>query len=204
MDFLVPQDEAAAAYRRDVLSRAADDPAARALVDSGRLAEPFWYVDSPLTTPSPTRPFPGRPPRGATPPPGPGILVPDAPIGPRRRFREIARDGFLLLTGARADEAAARTAAAAVPGPARVLGLDELGVADTLGAHPDEVWIIRPDAHVAAVLGDPTRDEIRAALARATHSEGEPPWPTTGESVTSRPSGTPSTAPPTGASTTRS
>jgi pentachlorophenol monooxygenase/3-(3-hydroxy-phenyl)propionate hydroxylase len=204
MDFLVPRGEAAAAHRRDVLARAADDPAARALVDSGRLAEPFWYVDSPLTTPSATRPFGGRPPRGAVPPAGPGILVPDAPLTGGGRFRELARDGFLLLTGGRSDTAAAREAAAAMPGPARVAGLDEIGVAGTLGAGPDEVWIIRPDAHVAAVLDNPTHHEIRTALARATHSGGEPPWPTTGESVTSRPSGTPSTAPPTGASTTRS
>jgi pentachlorophenol monooxygenase/3-(3-hydroxy-phenyl)propionate hydroxylase len=203
MDFLVPQDEAAAAYRRDVLSRAADDPAARALVDSGRLAEPFWYVDSPLTTPNPARPFPGRPPRGTAPPAGPGILVPDVPV-PEGRLRELARDGFLLLAGVRADIAAARAAAATMPGPVRVLGLDEIDPDGALGAHPDELWIIRPDAHIAAVLGNPTPHEIRAALARATHSEGEPPWPTTGESVTSRPSGTPSTAPPTGASTTRS
>lgn len=206
MDFLVPQDDAAAAHRRDVLSRAGADPAARALVDSGRLSEPFWYVDSPLTTPSPTRPFAGRPPRGDAPAAGPGVLVPDAPLRSRsqRRFREVARDGFLLLTGSRADSAAVQAAAAATPGPVQVLGLDETGLAGTLGAHPDEVWIIRPDAHVAAVLGNPGHHEIRAALARATHSGGEPPWRITGGPETSHRSGTPSTAPRTGASTTRS
>ncbi|MBX6721874.1 MAG: FAD-dependent monooxygenase, partial [Dactylosporangium sp.] len=47
MDFLVPQSEAAWQRRRDVLERALTDPGARAEVDSGRLAEPFWYVDSP-------------------------------------------------------------------------------------------------------------------------------------------------------------
>jgi 3-(3-hydroxy-phenyl)propionate hydroxylase len=217
MDFLVPQDEAAAAHRRDVLSRAAADPAVRALVDSGRLAEPFWYVDSPLTTRSPARKFAGRPPRGAVPPAGPGILVPDVPVSgyasysarihsrPPRRLRELARDGFLLLAGGQADIAAVRAAAATMSGPVQVLGLGlGLDAEGALGAHPDEVWIIRPDAHIAAVLGNPTQHEIRAALARATHSGGERPWPTTGESVTSRPSGTPSTAPPTEPSTTRS
>jgi len=208
MDFLVPQDDAAAAHRRDVLSRAAADPTARALVDSGRLAEPFWYVDSPLTTPSPARPFAGRPPRGAVPPAGPGVLVPDAPVAGDTRFRALARDGFLLLVAPGADVDAARAAAAATPGPARVLRLDEIDpdgtLTDILGAHPGEVWIVRPDAHIAAVLGNPTHDEIRAALARATHSGGEPPWPTTGEWETSHRSGTRSTAPPTGASTARS
>jgi 3-(3-hydroxy-phenyl)propionate hydroxylase len=187
MDFLVPQHEAAAAHRRDVLSRAADDPAARALVDSGRLAEPFWYVDSPLTTPSPTRPFGGRPPRGAVPPAGPGILAPDAPVSgytrysthihsrPPLRFREIARDGFLLLTGRATDVAAVRATAATMPGPIRVLALDEIDpdgtLTGTLAARPDEVWIVRPDAHLAAVLENPTHHDISAALARATTRE---------------------------------
>jgi pentachlorophenol monooxygenase/3-(3-hydroxy-phenyl)propionate hydroxylase len=209
MNFLVPPDEAAAAHRRDVLARAATDPAARARVDSGRLAEPFWYVDSPLTTPSAARPFTGRPPRGAVPPPGPGVSgyashgahIHSRPPG---RLREIARDGFLLLVGPDADLDGARAAAATATGPVRVLGLDEVDRDEVLGAHPGEVWIIRPDAHIAAVLADPAHHEIRAALARATHSGGEPPWPTTGESATSRPSATPSTAGPMGASSTRS
>lgn len=47
MDFLVPHDEPARQRRRDVLDRALTDPAARGQVDSGRLAEPYWYVDSP-------------------------------------------------------------------------------------------------------------------------------------------------------------
>ncbi|MGK5555259.1 FAD-dependent monooxygenase, partial [Actinomadura kijaniata] len=64
MDFLVPHTDEQRRHRRDVLARAADDPAARALVDSGRLYEPFWYAGSPLTTPDPDRPFAGRPPRG--------------------------------------------------------------------------------------------------------------------------------------------
>jgi 3-(3-hydroxy-phenyl)propionate hydroxylase len=167
-----------------VLSRAADDPAARALVDSGRLAESFWYVDSPLTTLSPTRPFAGRPARGAVPPASPGILVPDAPVSgytrsstgihsrPPLRFREIARDGFLILTGRATDVAAVRATVATMPGPDRVLALPEIDPDGTLtaalGARPDEVWIIRPDAHVAAVLATPTQHAIRAALARAT------------------------------------
>src|SRR6185369_12482871 len=101
MEFLVPHDEERRRRRVDILTRAASDAAARREVDSGRLAEPFWYVDSPLTTPDPSRPFGGRPERGATVPVGPGILVPDAPIALAgsacQRLREIARDGFLLL-----------------------------------------------------------------------------------------------------------
>ncbi|MFL1438764.1 FAD-dependent monooxygenase, partial [Nocardiopsis protaetiae] len=46
MRFLVPQDEAEHTTRVTVLEQALTDEAARARVDSGRLAEPFWYVDS--------------------------------------------------------------------------------------------------------------------------------------------------------------
>jgi 2-polyprenyl-6-methoxyphenol hydroxylase-like FAD-dependent oxidoreductase len=149
MDFLVPPDAERAAHRADVLDRAATDPGARALVDSGRLAEPFWYVDSPLTTPDPTRPFAGRPPRGQVPPPGPGVLVPDVPVGDTR-LRALARDGFLLIGGQ-----APGVASLPLDGP----------LVDALGARPGEVWIVRPDAHVAAVVPP---DGVAAALVRAS------------------------------------
>ncbi len=61
MRFLVPGTDAERRHRLATLDRATTDPAARAAVDSGRLAEPFWYTTSPLTTPDPRRPFGGRP-----------------------------------------------------------------------------------------------------------------------------------------------
>jgi pentachlorophenol monooxygenase/3-(3-hydroxy-phenyl)propionate hydroxylase len=174
MDFLVPQDAAAVAHRREVLERAATDPAARALVNSGRLSEPFWYVDSPLTTPNAGRPFAGRPPRGAVPEAGPGILTPDAPVRAapeRQRFRQLAREGFLLLVAPQADLAAARAVAAQCAAPVRVV---ELGAIDTTGAlaaalaaRDGDVWVLRPDAHIAAVLEHPTPATIEVALHRA-------------------------------------
>jgi 3-(3-hydroxy-phenyl)propionate hydroxylase len=174
MDFLVPPDEARAAYRADVLGRAAADPAARALVDSGRLAEPYWYVDSPLTTPDPHRPFAGRPPRGSVPPAGPGVLVPDAPVtvaGRPDRIRAHARDGFLLLLGADVDPVAAHDGAATVAGPVRVLALPDIdhtgALSAALGARPDEAFLVRPDAHIAAVLTAPPAAAVAAALDRA-------------------------------------
>jgi pentachlorophenol monooxygenase/3-(3-hydroxy-phenyl)propionate hydroxylase len=255
MDFLVPPDAARAAYRADVLARAADDPAAHAHVNSGRLAEPFWYHDSPLTTPDPTRPFGGRPPRGTVPPAGPGVLVPDVPCAPvpvpqrghpaavesqhghlapmRRahsdrpnRLRGLAREGFLVLLAEGADRRAAEAAADAVDAPVRVAALDP-AVAAALDACPGEAWLVRPDAHVAAVvsvpaltaalrraLGDrPERHTTAVATAATVHSprsspavdppEGEP-CPSTTAAATSRRSATPSTAAPTGASTPRS
>ncbi|NIH88487.1 FAD-dependent monooxygenase [Amycolatopsis granulosa] len=167
MDFLVPQTEEQHRRRREVLHAAATDPAVRAQVDSGRLAEPFWYVDSPLTTPDESRPFGGRPPRGEVPPAGPGILVPDVPVSVTGsscgRFRELARDGVLLLATDGADAEPPPEIAA----PVRVLRLGEIDVtgvlAEALGARPGEVWVIRPDAHVAAVVTD------AAAVAAAVH-----------------------------------
>ena len=161
MDFLVPQDDAARRHRADVLARAATDVAARRQVDSGRLAEPFWYVASPLTTPDPERPFAGRPPRGHVPPPGPGILLPDAPVTARRgRMRALARDGFLALT---TEGVTLRDA------PVPVLALADIdrtgGLAKALGARSGEIWLVRPDAYVAAVLYDPA--DLSAALRRA-------------------------------------
>ncbi len=173
MDFLVPPDEERARIRAEVLAGAADDPAVRARVDSGRLSEPFWYSDSPLTTASAERPFTGRPPRGQAPPAGPGVLLPDAPVAlPEGRVRAVARDGFLLLATSGAEDVAARAAASNGAGPVRALALPAIdpdgALTAALDAHPGEVWVIRPDAHIAAVLVDPSQPEIATAVRRAT------------------------------------
>jgi pentachlorophenol monooxygenase/3-(3-hydroxy-phenyl)propionate hydroxylase len=138
-------------------------------------------VDSPLTTPDPSRPFAGRPERGTTAPAGPGILVPDAPIALAdsscRRLREIARDGFLLLATPGA-EGAATEAAADTRGPVRALSLAEIDISgalrDALAARPNEVWVIRPDAHVAAVLTSPRGGDVASALRRAQGERSSP------------------------------
>ena len=47
----------------------------------------------------------------------------------------------------------------------RIRDLDGSGLlAATLGARPDEAWVLRPDGHVAAVVPDPS--EVGAAIAR--------------------------------------
>lgn len=172
MRFLVPQDAAQARRRTEVLAAACADPARFAEVDSGRFAEPFWYTESPLTTPDPGRPFAGRPPWGRRPSPGPGVLLPDAPVsvdGRPVRLRELARSGFLLLTTGPAGGPGVDVTG--YPVPVRVRALDELdpsgALAETLGTRPGEVWLIRPDAHIAAVLAEPDLPSVRAALDRA-------------------------------------
>jgi 3-(3-hydroxy-phenyl)propionate hydroxylase len=170
MRFLVPGSQEETRRRLDVLERAATDPRARAEVDSGRLAEPFWYVDSPLTTPDERRPFPGRPARGDVPVPAPGVLVPDCPVTvPGRpdvvRLRQLAREGITVLLG---DEAAAPHLPDLGDLPVAVHPIRDLDAGPTLrealGARPDEVWVLRPDGHVAAVL---TRTaDVAPAVAR--------------------------------------
>ncbi|PRX45191.1 pentachlorophenol monooxygenase/3-(3-hydroxy-phenyl)propionate hydroxylase [Prauserella shujinwangii] len=173
MRFLVPRTDEDRERRRAVLDRAVTDSSAWPEVDSGRLAEPFWYSDSPLTTPDPERARAVRPPRGSLPPPAPGTLVPDAPVrvaGRDGRFRELARDGFLLLTTPGADGGDAAEAARRCAAPVRVLDLaaiDRTGtLAETLAVTPGEVWVIRPDAHVAAVVRGGTA-AVSAALRKA-------------------------------------
>jgi len=172
MRFLVPGDEQQRRHRLEVLERARTDVAARALVDSGRLAEPFWYVDSPLTLPDPSRPFAGRPPKGEVPEPGPGVLVPDCPVRVDgrpdvTRLRQLLREGVTMLVG-RAVDAGALAPTGGPGAPVQVHHVQDLrGEVDTmLGMRPEEVWLVRPDAHVAAVLVAPSGEDVVAALRR--------------------------------------
>jgi 2-polyprenyl-6-methoxyphenol hydroxylase-like FAD-dependent oxidoreductase len=164
MDFLVPQTPEAWAHRRDALD--SGDPAQ---VDSGRFSEPFWYLDSPLTTPDESRTFAGRPPRGESPVPVPGVLVPDAPIRDAHatRFRELVRDGLLALT---VDVAAPGLVEADIgPAPLAVRNLAEIDPSGrlraALGARDGEIWLIRPDGHVAAIVTSPEEAVAAARVA---------------------------------------
>lgn len=181
MDFLVPHSPEARARRAEVLEAARHDVAARAHVDSGRLSEPFWYVDSPLTTPAPDRRWPGRPPRGAPPEPVPGVILPDAPVDPAGQagithLRQLARTGLLALAGPRADLAAVRAALSEGAGtaPHAVLALAEVEpsgiLLDSLKAHPADIWLVRPDAHTCAVVREP--GQLAAAARRALGHPG--------------------------------
>lgn len=179
MCFLVPQDDAAREHQRQVLERSRTDIAARALVDSGRLAEPFWYVDSPLTTPDASRPFAGRPPFGQVPSPAPGALAPDCPLScadrpELERLRLLLRQGTVLV----GDDADVATLPQALTGTApvdvrRMRDLDE-GLAEILGARPDEAWLLRTDVHVAAVVpaacAEQTVQAVRRLVALPPHA----------------------------------
>ena len=175
MEFLVPQTPALRRRRVEVLDRALTDPAARTLIDSGKLAEPFWYTASPLTTPGP--PLDGFPvAAGAARPPVPGVICPDGPCradGQDRRLRQLFGGSFVLLTESAATAAAAAHAARKTtnaPIDAYPLAdIDTAGVLRTaLAATADSVHVVRPDGHLAAVLPRFEPGAVRSALARAT------------------------------------
>ncbi|MDQ3152560.1 MAG: FAD-dependent monooxygenase [Actinomycetota bacterium] len=176
MQFLVPQDDAARARRREVLERAVHDPDARRLIDSGKLAEPYWYLDSPLTTPHPsaahfpTAPGMPRPPVPGPRPPVPGVLCPDAPCRvPERpgvtRLRQLFGAGFVVL--------AARGSYSHLGTGIPITGyslpaIDPAGaVRRALRATADSVHLVRPDGHLAAVLPRLDTAALTAALRRA-------------------------------------
>ncbi|QFY11488.1 pentachlorophenol monooxygenase [Nonomuraea phyllanthi] len=158
--------------------RAALEGGVVAEVDSGRFAEPYWYVDSPLTTPEPTRPFGGRPAKGALCAPAPGVILPDMAL-PEGRMREHCRDGFLVLLGEMCDSRLfVQVLGTVIPVPHAVRGLAELddtgSLAKRLGAGPDEAWLIRPDSHIAAIIPHAGPESVAAAVRRALGEEEEP------------------------------
>src|SRR3954454_15069723 len=183
MRFLVPGSDEEARHRLDVLERAATDPGARAEVDSGRLAEAVWYVDSPLTTPDPRRPFPGRPARGDVPVPAPGVLVPDCPVTVAGRpgivrLRRPAREWITAPAGAAAAlPRLPETLAGDLPVSVHRIGdLDPTPVLrEALSARPYKIWGLRPAPHVPAVL--PRAADVAPAVARLLARAVPPPVP---------------------------
>ncbi|MEV4254715.1 FAD-dependent monooxygenase [Spirillospora sp. NPDC049652] len=182
MRFLAPSTPAERARRAEVLARASADPATAHEIDSGRFAEPFWYDRSPLTVPEPSRPCAGRPPRGTPPSVAPGTIVPDAPLPPAAvplvdvparggvrppRLRQLLRGGLTLLADPSLPYpellAAAREATAAP-----VTCPDPVAVREALpDLRPGELWVVRPDAHLAATLQEPAPEAVAAAVRTA-------------------------------------
>ncbi|RZS36955.1 pentachlorophenol monooxygenase/3-(3-hydroxy-phenyl)propionate hydroxylase [Herbihabitans rhizosphaerae] len=168
MRFLVPSTEEDRGRRLEVLERSVHDESARPLIDSGKLSEPFWYVDSPLTTRPSTVDYSAFPREPGVPRPAvPGVLCPDVRLDWGMRLREYVGPKFVLLTHqCPLDSAPSELLAQPVPlehadwdGPLRTV----------LDLQPETAALVRPDGYLTAVLaGDDLRDELDTALRRAT------------------------------------
>jgi 3-(3-hydroxy-phenyl)propionate hydroxylase len=153
-DFITPKTPVSKLFRNAVLSLAEHLPFARTIVNSGRLSMPCTYDGSPLNGPDqaemPARTRPGSP-------------CPDAPVADGWLLRQLG-SGFTLLT----------INADAPPGlvlhgqSVPRLALDPTPeVAERyLGQAPSAVYLIRPDAHVAARWPAFDAAAVDAAMAR--------------------------------------
>lgn len=151
MRFLVPRTEEDRVHRVSVLATAVHDEEIRAKIDSGRLAEPYWYPDSPLTTSS-------------------GELCPDAPLMWGKRLRELV-GRFVVLTNRCSWQPADRWEHAVADQPVHLDQEEDTVLIDALRLRPREAVVVRPDGHIAAVLSAPPGGIgplVTAALRRAT------------------------------------
>lgn len=173
MDFLIPTTESTKHRRHQILTMAKSDPDARSKVDSGRLAEPFWYPNSPLTISSRSHPFPGRPAKGDVPPPCPGVLVPDTPLASDEfpgitRLRQLLRRGITVLLGENIDKSEVDLVCKGIDAPINIYRFQDFKegekISNLLGATADEIWIIRPDAYVAAILEHTDNDHLYSCI----------------------------------------
>ncbi|ASU85000.1 pentachlorophenol monooxygenase [Nocardiopsis gilva YIM 90087] len=171
MRFLVPHGEADTRRRRETLERAVTDRAARDRIDSGKLAEPFWYPASPLTTPPDVEePIPAE--AGRPRPPVPGVICPD---GPARvpgqttvtRLRRLLGPGFTLITAGAGRARALADATAELPVEVAAYALEDIDIDGSLAAalrcSAGTVHVVRPDAHLCAVLDAAASDHAEAA-----------------------------------------
>ena len=172
MRFLVPRTDADREHRTDVLTRAINEPEARADIDSGKLAEPYWYLDSPLTTTDDSVPqrFPREP--GVARPPVAGVLCPDGRLEWGMRLRELVGPKFVVLKYWCRWKPADKWEHELVGQPVPLEQGDNQTLVDELRLQPRTVVIVRPDGHIAAVLREPPEGGIgqlvTSALRRAT------------------------------------
>jgi 3-(3-hydroxy-phenyl)propionate hydroxylase len=167
--FMCPETETERDFRAAVLDLARRRPFARALVNGGRLSDPFVYADSPLTT------------SGGHAAPNPPATLPGGRAG---HLFDLARGGarFLGLWFAPAADAAEAAAIRAVadnrtPLETFAVGADLPGFAridDPAGklakgfkAAAGDYVLLRPDQHVAAHLRPAGAAALRAAVDRA-------------------------------------
>ena len=162
-DFITPKSDISRTLRNAVLDLSEHYEFARPLVNSGRLSVPCTYDGSPLNTADtldgPARTRPGSP-------------CPDAPLGAGFLLPHLG-DGFVLLTIDTDAPDMIEEDGIAVTRLALSAGDDATGSckARYLGGAPSEVYLIRPDQHVAARWPAFDETRVRAAIRRATGKE---------------------------------
>ena len=143
--FMSPQGRVARAFRAAVLALAAEAPFARRLVNSGRLSQPCSLDGLSLQTPAAQG-------TGLA----PGAPCPDAPHGEGWLLNALGGRFYVLAIGG--------GAAPTVEGLTSV----HADSAEALTRYGDDnVYLIRPDQHVAARWNAPSSDAIMQAWRRA-------------------------------------
>ena len=154
-DFITPKSSVSRTFRNATLLLARDFPFARALVNSGRLSVPTYYLDSPLNTPDQsefsTRMRPGAP-------------LDDAPVlvdGKPAWLLEQTGEGFQALLFAESAEQLSRQQQQAVrrlasePVPISVLLVTRTASAGIASPQAAEIAPNTSAAHDVRVLHDP-------------------------------------------------
>lgn len=148
-DFISPKSALSRRLRKAALDLAAHADFAKPLVNSGRLSLPTEHLESPLSTPDDAHWAAG---------PAPGWPAPDAPLDDGGWLLHTLAGGFALLAFGWPVE---------LPG-LRVTTLPADGLAARrYGAGPGSLYLIRPDAIVAARWHRFDAAAVQQALARA-------------------------------------
>jgi len=169
-DFITPKNRASRYFRDAVLELSKKYDFARPLVNSGRLSTPTPYLHSSLNT-ADEDDFAGKM--------APGTNCADAPIrvaGKKAWFLNLLGDGFRLLVFGEAP-AVSEITYGGISAKVMTAGNDfedKDGLLTTRYDGADgTVYLIRPDAHVAARFRAFDPAKITAALARATGQKEE-------------------------------
>jgi 3-(3-hydroxy-phenyl)propionate hydroxylase len=193
MRFMVPHGPGRL-VRNAILRGSVRVPALRRRVNSGRLAQPFVYADSPIVAPGPDDAR--LPAHGDVAPDAPCQVLGPGPDASVERLRDLIGPCFVALLAcrsgsAKAAAAAVRAARLSWPAPCRVavvgaatslrpaMALEDIEgtLARRYGLAGDRAWLIRPDGHIAGSLPLPSAaavDALPGLQAMAIGAAGRP------------------------------